>query len=116
MNLFVQPPTALTASGTSGPINVPQSIKSLLVDVNVTAVAGTTPTLDVYIEGQDENNVWFVLWHPTQITAVTNPPLDQAMGPGLQQAIVVPDTIRVRWVVGGTAGPSFTTSISVIGE
>lgn len=112
-NLIVLASATQTVSGGAAPVNVPEALKRLEVDINVTAASGTTPTLDVFVEGLDANGVWFTLWHPTQITGAIA--TAQSIGPGGQTPLLVPDTIRVRWVIGGTT-PSFTFSISVIGQ
>jgi hypothetical protein len=113
MNLVQLASAALTVSGQTPPINVPSSIKRTELNVNVTAVSGTTPTLDVFYEGLDDNGVWFTLYHGAQITAVGD--AAQGVGDGMQTPVMIPDVIRVRWVVGGTT-PSFTASISVTGQ
>lgn len=114
MNLIQVPSQALTVNGQTAPVNVPANIKRGQFNANVTVVAGTTPTLDVFLEGLDDNGVWYTLYHPAQITAVSD--VSQGVGDGMQTAVALPDTIRARWVIGGSAGPSFTTSISFVGQ
>lgn len=113
MNLVQLASAALTANGQTPPINVPSSIKRGELNVNVTALSGTTPTLDIYVEGLDDNRVWFLIYHPTQITTVSD--VSEGLGDGMQTAVSLPDVIRVRWVLGGTT-PSFTASISLTGQ
>ena len=98
---------AETASGQSGDIDVGQFLYGELC-VDVTAVAGTTPTLDVYIEGKDETSGKYkVMWHPVQITAIGT-----AWEPITMLAFRL---IRIRWVIGGTT-PSFTFSSALQGK
>jgi len=89
----------VTANGNTSDINVnPFSVIEL--EIKVTSVSGTTPTLDVYIEGKFENTGDYkTLASQTGITAT-----------GIWFVTINPCAfryIRVRWVVGGTS-PSFT--------
>jgi hypothetical protein len=89
----------VTSSGSSSDANVSQ-FSVIELELKVTSVSGTTPTLDVYIEGKFENTGDYkVLASQTGITST-----------GTWFFTVNPCTfryIRVRWVVGGTS-PSFT--------
>jgi hypothetical protein len=114
MDLFKQPSTGLTASGASAPINVPASIRRLEFDLNISALAGTSPTITIFVEGLDNEGVWYSLYAPTVISTVVDTP--QSIGPGMQTNTVIPDTIRVRWVIGGSAGQTVTCTMSLIGQ
>ena len=109
--LYEQGPTAVTTSGTTGPLSVPSAESELAVDVNVSVVSGTTPTLDLYLEHLGADGVWYTTWHPTQITAVGT--ASTSVGPGAATPAVLTQTVRLRWAVGGTT-PSFTFSASII--
>lgn len=114
MNLFQQPSTGLTAAGSSAPINVPASVRRLEFNINITALAGTTPSITVFIEGLDNEGVWYPLYAPTAISTVSD--TSQSIGPGMQSNTVIPDTIRVRWTIGGSAGQTVTCTMSLTGE
>ncbi len=114
MNLFQQASTGLTANGSSAPINVPASIRRLEFDLNISALAGTSPTITIFVEGLDDEGVWYSLYAPTVISTVVDTP--QSIGPGMQSNTVIPDTIRVRWVIGGSAGQTVTCTMSLIGQ
>jgi len=94
----------VTASGNSPDIDL--SVYSVMeIELKVTAVSGTTPTLDVYIEGQFEaTGDYKVLASQTGITSAgtwfftVNP--------------LIFRLVRVRWSVGGTS-PSFTFTVAV---
>jgi hypothetical protein len=77
---------------------------SYQVNIPVTAVTGTTPTLDVRIEESDDNGTnWYVVYDFPRITAT-----------GIYRSPVLPVTgNRVRYVqtVGGTT-PSFTRAVN----
>lgn len=70
--------------------------------LNVTAAAGTTPTLTVTVEDSPDGQTWYPLATFTQATGVT------------KEAKRVLDVfgryLRVSYVVGGTT-PSFTFSV-----
>jgi hypothetical protein len=114
MNLFQQPSTPLIAGGTSGPIAVPASVRRLEFNINVTALSGTTPSITVFVEGQDDNGVWYALYAPSAISTVSD--TAQSIGPGMQTNTVIPETVRVRWTIGGSAVPTVTCTISLVGQ
>jgi hypothetical protein len=94
---------ALTSSTTTAAITPTGGI-SYAVNIPVTAVSGTNPTLDVSIEESDDNGTnWFKVYDFPRITAV---------GMYRSPTIRMRGT-RVRYVqtVGGTT-PSFTRSIN----
>jgi len=92
----------VTANGNTADIDV-STISALEVEIKVTAVSGTNPTLDVYIEGKFEaTGDYKPLASQTGINAT-----------GIWFFTINPlifRYIRVRWVVGGTS-PSFTFSV-----
>jgi len=95
----------VTSNGNTSDIDVSQ-FSVLEIEIKVTSVSGTTPTLDVYIEGKFENTGDYkTLASQTGITA-----------PGIWYFTINPCAfryLRVRWVVGGTS-PSFT--LIVVGQ
>jgi hypothetical protein len=92
----------VTASGNSADIDV-STVSALEIELKVTSVSGTTPTLDVYIEGKFEaTGDYKVLASQTGITST-----------GIWFFTINPlifRYIRVRWVVGGVS-PSFTFTV-----
>lgn len=93
--------TALTTTTTSGTIL--NQGAGFVVNVRVTAVTGTTPTLDIRIEESfDGGNTWEVLYEIQQITAngSYSTPVLRSVG----------SLIRYVQTVAGTT-PSFTHSI-----
>lgn len=103
-NVVIAPSAARTASGNTSDIDVGRFICGEIC-LDVTAVSGTTPTLDVYVEGKDQlSGKYKVLFSQTGISAV-----------GTYWGTVNPlpfKYIRARWVIGGTS-PSFTFSIGM---
>lgn len=98
---------ARTVSGDSGKIGGYGPAKSLRVQLDVTAAAGTAPTLDVVVEDTLDGTNWNVIGTFAQKT-----------GTG-REVINIPepftDAIRVRWTVAGTA-PSFTFGVVAYAE
>jgi putative transposon-encoded protein len=96
----------VTANGNSADVDVsPFSV--LEVEIKVTSVSGTTPTLSVYIEGKFENTGDYK-------TIVSQ---ENITGAGIWFATINPCAfryVRVRWVVGGTS-PSFTFRVDAQG-
>lgn len=94
---------ALTTSTTTATITPAQGI-SYQVNIPVTAVTGTNPTLDVSIEESDDTGTnWFKVYDFPRITAT-----------GIYRSPVITLTgNRIRYVqtVGGTT-PSFTRSLN----
>lgn len=101
-----------TTSGVTAPLAI-GPLTTLAVDVDVTAVSGTSASMSLFIERLGTDGHWYPIWSPTAITAagVTS----TSVGPGCATAAVVTSTIRFRWAVTGTT-PSFTFSASIIGR
>jgi hypothetical protein len=106
------PSQARTVSGQAGPVVV-DGISELAIDLNVSAVSGTTPTLQFILERLGADGVWYSLWTSAVITAITQ--VSESAGPGEQINQLITSQMRLRWVIGGTT-PSFTFSGSVIGK
>lgn len=111
--LLNQASAAQTASGVSAALAVRQT-PTLAVDVNVTAVSGTSPTLTVFLERLGADGVWYPIWSPTVINAAGQ--TSTSVGPGCATAAVLTNQVRLRWVIGGSASPSVTFSASIIGR
>lgn len=92
-----------TAAGTALEIADKGAVRLLL---DVTAVTGTNPTLDVTIEtSYDGSTGWTSLGTFTQNTAVSS---QRKNFSGADRFV------RASWVIGGTATPTFT--FSIVGE
>jgi hypothetical protein len=93
---------ARVATGNSGTISVPTGggISGLLV---VSAVSGTTPTLDLTLEESfDAGTNWLTAWSAPRVTGVTTVPIPQMAVGGLRRWV---------WTISGTT-PSFTFAIN----
>lgn len=99
--------TAHTATGQTSGQDVSTYGEALLL-IDVTAVAGTSPTCQFYVDTYDNQSAkWFQL--PVTISSVT-----------AVSQVVVPLTnfgeqIRLRYTLGGTS-PSFTFGANVIAK
>ena len=100
----------LTAAGAgttnSGPISAAGRSALTIVGVHVTAMTGTTPTLDVSLEESDNGNSGW--------TAVTGSAVTQLTAAGHRMAFAIPakNFVRVVAVVGGTT-PAVTAKVGV---
>lgn len=124
---------AQTATGNSGTFHYSTST-SLMVGVDITAVAGTTEQLDLWIQASDDyGTTWYDLpadyvlkAAPASATAGTvatamRDIVDAKTTTTAEQFVAIyksipTDTIRVRWVISGTGGPSFTFSVSAVAK
>ena len=100
----------------------------MLVEVNVSAASGTTPTLDLYFQESLDNGATFKdVAHFTQITTTTASPVYLKLGLGnnaITDAVVgaigdatvaagqlglpvISGVLKLKWVIGGTT-PSLT--------
>ncbi len=93
---------ARTASGSGTAVSALGQQTTLRVQLNVTAAAGTSPTLDVVLEDTVDGANWNVVATFTQKIA-----------PGREVVnITTPftDSVRTRWTVAGGT-PSFTFDV-----
>lgn len=98
---------ARTTSGDSGTRDGYASAETLRAQLDVTAAAGTSPTLNVVIEDTIDGVNWNAIGTFAQKTAAGREVIN----------ITTPftDSLRARWTIGGT-GPSFTFSVSVFAQ
>ena len=95
------PAGARTAAGSGPGIGVGEA-STLRVDLTVTAVAGTTPSLAVVLEHSPDNTTWST--HST-FNAVTAAGTQRKVASGLDRYI------RCSWTITGTT-PSATFSVA----
>lgn len=101
------PSAARTASGDSGVFSGYGAASTLRVQLNVTAVAGTGPTLDLVIEDTVDGTNWNVIGTFAQKTGAGREVINVTG--------VFSDRVRARWTVGGAA-PSFTFGVRVVSQ
>lgn len=91
-----------TSSGDSGTFEGFGPAQSIRAQLNVTAVSGVSPTLDVVIEDTLDGSNWNTIGTFAQKTAVGREVINIT---GL-----FADRLRVRWIIGG-ATPSLTFTV-----
>src|SRR5260221_338696 len=85
------------------------------LDINTTAQAGTSPTLQIFYERKAADGIYYVLWQSAVLTTATNT-VSTSIGAGMAYNQSLGVTGRLRWVVGGSATPTFTFSASIQGK
>lgn len=110
---------AVTTSGDTNNANQGEplsaaEITELFIDINVTAVSGTsTPTLVPSWQRLGADGVYYPVWTGTGITATGITSVD--IGPGLTIAKSAGIQGKLAWLITGT-NPSFTFSASIQGK
>jgi len=100
----------ITANGNtqSSPLNV-SNYQELHMYIDITAVSGTSPTLDVYLQSQSPSSSNWVdvqqLWSSLNSTGTYY---------NYVGALGVAENVALRWVIGGTNSPSFTVTLEYI--
>jgi hypothetical protein len=102
-------PLTLTGAGTTFSRaygEFARAVKALFA-LNITAVSGSSPTLDVVVQGYDEvSDVWYDVLTFAQQNAISSSPVTP----------IAADTYfriyRVKFVVGGSSTPTFTLTLS----
>lgn len=103
---------AVTAAETVVALSTP-AVSTVMVGINVTAVSGTTPSLQPYLEVLGSDGVWYQVWKPSAITAAGQ--TVAVIGPDTSSPAAWTNQARLRLEVTGTT-PSFTLSADVHGQ
>ncbi|MEM4455267.1 MAG: hypothetical protein QXT28_11185, partial [Thermofilaceae archaeon] len=103
-SVVLLPSAAQTASGTGDDIDVGRFLYAE-VCVDVTAVSGTNPVLNVYVEGKDR----YTGKYKTLLSFENISSVQTLWGTITMLAFTL---VRVRWTISGTS-PSFTFSVSM---
>ncbi len=125
------PSAAETSTGQSQAFQIP-TFSQMLVGVDITAASGTTPALDIYLQGSDDGGTtWYDI--PYDLALTTNAAAADLTATAQKRNIngtaavaaagkhvaiykeIPTDTVRLRWVISGTT-PSFTFSASGVGK
>ncbi len=88
------------------------SYHEVAIDINTTAQSGTSPTIQYFFERKGADGIYYVLWQSAVLTVAANT-LSTSVGPGLAYNQSLGNTDRLRWVVGGSATPTFTHSLNI---
>ncbi|SRR6266487_31118 len=85
------------------------------LDINTTAQSGTSPTLQLFYERKGADGIYYVLWQSAVLTVAANT-LSTSIGSGMAYNQSLGLTGRLRWVVGGSATPTYTFSANIQGK
>jgi len=124
----IQDSAAQTASSNSASSAI-NTLTMAALNLDVTAVSGTTPVLDLFLQGSDDDTEWFDVVADSVIETanaaaegtVTTNARDIADG---VTAVVKATAIykhlpyryvRIKWIISGTT-PSFTFSAVLVGK
>lgn len=103
---------AETADGNSGALE--GRAQTLAVDIEITALAGTSPTIQFVLERRDATGAWRAIHTTAVLSAVGVTSLN--VGPGLPVNVALTDAVRLRWLVTGSLGQSITFAASIVGR
>ena len=81
---------------------------NLVIQLEVTVVAGTDPTLDVVIQDTVDGTNYYTIATFTQATAATTEIK--------RVSTAFTDKLRAAWTIGGTDTPSFTFSVKCFAD
>lgn len=108
-----QTSAALVASGNSSDLVV-GPYTEVAVDINISAVSGTTPTAQFYIDRKGIDGNYYPLWTNTTAATIISQ-ISTSIGSGCAVNHSLGSTIRLRWVLTGSS-PSFTCTASILGK
>lgn len=100
-------PASINANGTSDPFDVSRCDRGVLMYLSFASQAGTTPTLDVTLDFLDDDKSTVVGFSVVSFAQFTSVALGQQVTSAL--GLIFPNWARLRWTIGGTAGPVFNT-------
>lgn len=101
------------ANGSSADLNV-AAFATLAVDINITALGGTGPAVQFFIDRKGADSVYYQIWNSASINAANA--VSDSIGPGLNKNQSLGTAIRFRWVITGSGGPTATFSASLIAK
>ena len=84
----------------------------LSIDINTTAQAGSSPTIQYFWERKGADGIYYVIWQSAVLTSATNT-LSVSVGSGMAYNQSLGMTGRLRWAVGGSSTPTYTHTLNV---
>lgn len=103
-------PGNTTATAADLPVG---TFSELAVDLNLSALTGTNPTVDVYLDRKGGDGVYYQIYHATQLTAAGVVSTSAGLSAPVNHSLGT--LLRLRIVVAGTS-PVATFSASIIGK
>lgn len=85
------------------------------IDITTTAQSGTSPTIQYFYERKGADGLYYPLWQSAVLTLAANT-LSTSIGLGMAYNQSLGLTGRLRWVIGGSATPTFTHSLNIYGK
>lgn len=101
-------------SGNSGDITV-GPYTEISIDITTTAQAGTNPTIQFFWERKGVDGIYYPIWQTNPLTAAANT-ISTSIGTGMAYNQSLGSTGRLRWLVGGSATPTWTFTPNVYGK
>lgn len=112
VNVLNTTSAAIATTATSADLDVGK-YKELAIDVNVSAITGTTPTYTLSVNRKGADGVYYPIYTGAAITVAGKVTI--SLGVGASTNVAFGNTIQVVETIGGTT-PSVTRSVSVIGK
>lgn len=107
-----QASAAHTSSSDFGDLTVSTS-RRIAVDINITAVSGSSPVIQFFIDRKDALGNYYTIW--SSASGINSAQaVSRTIGAFAETAQALGSTVRLRWTIGGST-PSFTFSASIIG-
>lgn len=111
--------TAQTTVGTanSGDISV-GNYTEISIDLNLTAVAGTNPTIQFVWSRKGADGIYYPIWTSELIQGLPTSPtkISTSIGAGMEYPQSLSQTGQLSWTVGGTSTPTYTFTPNVEGK
>lgn len=110
--------TAAASGTTSGDVELNYSnVSKIAIFINVTAITGTAPTLTVTLQGKSPQGVYYTLLASaalttTGLTVLRVYPAAPATA-NISANDILPETLRISTVIGGTT-PAVTATIAAV--
>lgn len=89
------------------------TFSEIAVDVNLSALTGTAPTFQVFVDRKGADGVYYQIFQGTSLTAAGTTMTSIGMGAATNHSCGL--FLRLRIVVGGTT-PNATFSASIVGK
>ncbi|SRR6266581_5044012 len=114
--VFTQASAATTTTPFTSSSFVTGPFTELAVGVNITAKTGTTPTIQFFIDTIGADGIAYNIWASSVVNNTSPAQVIASIGSGFTTNASFGATCQLRWVLGGTATPGYTFSISIIGK
>lgn len=104
-----------TTPVTNGPYTV-GPYAELAVDINITAKTGTAPTIQFFVDRIGADSIAYNIWSSSVVSNTAPTQVSTSIGSGFATNQSFGSSIQFRWVIGGSATPGYTFSVSIIAK